>query len=156
MECFRGYPLRRERPTVGARAYELLMPADSNELLDDPRLAARFAQDEYLPYWAALWPVETRRIDWRRPYPELRADRILAADVLYEARSLEPVARFVAVHLAPDGLALLADANRSTADPFPSVAQACGLTVTTTAAQRSGLEPGTVARGRLFKCSSTR
>jgi predicted nicotinamide N-methyase len=224
MECFRGYPLRRERPTVGARAYELLMPADSNELLDDPRLPARFAQDEYLPYWAALWPaallladvvagwpsvppdaqprlvlelgcglglvglvaadrgyrvimsdydedalafaeanargnglsVETRRIDWRRPYPELRADRILAADVLYEARSLEPVARFVAVHLAPDGLALLADANRSTADPFPSVAQACGLTVTTTAAQRSGLEPGTVARGRLFKCSSTR
>ncbi len=221
MERFRGYPVRRECITVGARVYDLLMPADSDELLDDPRLAARFEQDEYLPYWAALWPaallladavadwgpapagvepplvlelgcglglvglvaaglgyrailsdydedalafaeanarrtgpsrVQTRHIDWRRTYPELRADRILAADVLYEARNLEPIARFVAAHLTPEGFALIADANRSTGDPFPSIAQACGLNVTTTAAQRSGLEPGTVARGRLFTC----
>jgi predicted nicotinamide N-methyase len=222
MERFCGYPVRLENITVGTRAYELLMPADSDGLLDDPRLAARFAQDEYLPYWAALWPAallladavarwplaptapqpplvlelgcglglvglvaadlgyrvimsdydedalafaaanahrnaraapECRHIDWRQTYTDLRADRILAADVLYEARNLGPVARFVASHLKRDGSALLADANRSTAAPFPSMARMCGLRVTTTPAERRGREPGTTARGRLFTCS---
>jgi predicted nicotinamide N-methyase len=221
MERFRGYPVRRESVAVGPRVYVLWMPVDSYELLGDPRVLERFAQDEYLPYWAALWPaallladavaawppapraapplvlelgcgvglvglvaadrgyrvllsdydkdalafaalnarnnglapVQTRHLDWRRAYPDLRADRILAADVLYEARNLLPVARFVAAHLAAGGTALLADANRSVADPFPSIAQACGLTVKTTPAERSGAPPGTAVRGRIFACS---
>ena len=41
--------------------------------------------------------VETRVVDWRRSYPELRVGRILGADVLYEARNLEPVARLFAI-----------------------------------------------------------
>ena len=193
---------------VASRSYELLVPADSDRLLDDPRLEARFAQDEYLPYWAVLWPaallladavatwppatrdppplvlelgcglglvglvaaergcsviqsdydedalafarangrhngfssIETRHLDWRQIYPDLRPHGILAADVLYETRNLEPIARFIAAHLEPAGFALLADADRSTADSFPHVAQTCGLTVTTTAG----------AHGRLF------
>jgi ribosomal protein L11 methylase PrmA len=97
--------------------------------------------------------VRTRHIDWRRTYPELRAARILAADVLYEARNLEPVARFIAAHLNPGGFALLADAKRSTADAFPRIAPTYGLTVTTAAAQRAGLEGAGGVRGRLFTCT---
>jgi hypothetical protein len=87
----------------------------------------------------------TLRLDWRRAYPELRPARILAADVLYEARNLQPVAEFVREHLAPQGLALITDANRCTADPFADVARACGLTVRTHPVERPG------ARGRTFE-----
>ena len=49
---------------------------------------------------------------------------------LYEARNLEPVARFICDHLADDGLALLSDPCRSVADGFVEVAaEAFGLAV---------------------------
>jgi methylase of polypeptide subunit release factors len=35
---------------------------------------------------------QTRVVDWRSPPLEVRMDRIVAADVLYESRHLEPVA----------------------------------------------------------------
>jgi SAM-dependent methyltransferase len=214
--------VRVERIPVGPRIYELLVPADSDALLDDALVAARFAQDEYMPYWAALWPAAflladavaawgpvpadaepphvlelgcglglvglvalnggyrvtcsdydedalafvqasarqnglptptTRLLDWRQTYDDLRPDRILAADVLYEARNLEPVARFVARHLKPDGFALIADANRTTADPFGTVAQECGLRVAVTPAERPDAGSGRPMEGRIFTCS---
>lgn len=197
MDALRGYPLRRESVVVGERTYELVMPADSSALLDDPRVTARFARDEYMPYWATLWPAArvladvvaawepvephgaplvlelgcgiglvglvaaargyrvtisdydedalafaaenarlnnlpppvTRYVDWRATYADLRPERILAADVLYEKRHLEPIARFIRQHLSPTGFALIGDANRSTADDFGDVGPACGLTV---------------------------
>jgi predicted nicotinamide N-methyase len=199
MDTFRGYPIRHAAVVVGDRTYEIIMPADVDALLDAPAVAERFDADEYMPYWAALWPaaqllaeavaagpsledmeilelgaglglvglVASQRggrvtisdydadalafaseiarrnnlpaptitsIDWRETYPQ-RYDRILAADVLYEARHLTPVARFVQQHLRPAGSALIADANRSIADPFESVARELGLDVTV----RSGL-----------------
>ena len=73
---------------------------------------------------------QTRFIDWREEYPDLRPERIVAAEVLYEARNGEPIARFVATHLAPDGLAVICDRNRTTADCFPEQAQNVGLEVT--------------------------
>ena len=75
--------------------------------------------------------LETRWIDWRKAYPELRADRIVAAEVLYEPRNLEPVARFVRAHLTGDGQGFLVDGNRQTADAFPRVAESHGLVVET-------------------------
>ncbi|MBP7745106.1 MAG: methyltransferase [Phycisphaerae bacterium] len=204
MDELRGYPLRRESIVVGGRIYELIMPADSNTLLDDARVAARFARDEYMPYWATLWPAArvladvvatwepvdsadapqvlelgggiglvglvaaargyrvtisdydedalafaaanaqrnelpppaTRYVDWRETYADLRPERILAADVLYEKRHLEPIARFVRQHLSPTGFALISDAHRSTADDFCDVARACELTVEITQHQQ--------------------
>ncbi|RMF85279.1 MAG: methyltransferase domain-containing protein, partial [Planctomycetota bacterium] len=35
---------------------------------------------------------ELRFVDWRRTYPDLRVERIVASDVLYETRCLRPVA----------------------------------------------------------------
>ena len=225
MEQVRGYPVRVERVTVGEREYELLVPADSDALLDHPQVRARFAQDEYMPYWAMLWPAalfladavaewgpvppgaelphvlelgcglglvglvaahrgyrvtlsdydedalalaeanarrnglpapETRIIDWRRTYDDLCPDRILAADVLYEARNLEPVAQFVARHLNPGGFALIADANRSTADPFERIARRCGLSVTVSCVERRDAPAGGPAQGRIFTCRAAR
>lgn len=107
-----------------------------------------------------LPPPETRLIDWRETYDDVRPDVIVAAEVLYETRSLRPVAEFVAGHLAPAGVALISDANRSTADDFPMVARHCGLDVRTETVEATpaadplwesatGPGPRTV-RGRVF------
>ncbi len=217
MDEFRGYPVRREQVAVGGLALELVLPADKDALLDDPRVLARFAADEYLPYWAAFWPaalllaevvgtwpipggrppvvlelgcgvglvglvaarrgypvilsdydadalafaaenarrngignVRTREVDWRRRYDDLRPDRIIAADILYELRNLESVATFVAQHLAPDGLACVSDPNRSTADSFADVAGVAGLTVETASVTLGPRADGHVLQGRIF------
>lgn len=56
MDCWHGYPVRYETVRVGGRAFELLLPANADALLDDPGVRTRFEQDEYMPYWATLWP----------------------------------------------------------------------------------------------------
>lgn len=73
----------------------------------------------------------TQIVDWRETYSELASDRILAAEVLYEARSIQTVAEFLTRHLRPGGYALLVDACRRPADAFPAAAEAAGLTVET-------------------------
>jgi predicted nicotinamide N-methyase len=94
---------------------------------------------------------QRRHVDWRRTYPDLRVDRILAAEVLYESRHLRPVANFVRNHLSPQGFALICDRNRSTADEFCAVAEDSGLTVDVQPAVRIG-EPGAGdIRGRIFR-----
>jgi len=216
---FLGYRVARRTVTVANQTFELLGPADYEELLADQRVAAGFEADEYLPYWAEFWPASvllaeevaawgpapgdgpppsvldlgcglglislvaarlgycvtacdwdehalcfvrenarlnqipapaTARVDWRRSYPELRANRIVAAEVLYEERSLEPVARFIRDHLEPGGFGLVCDAYRPTADRFQTVARSLGLAVEQRHAERVG-PTGAVVRGRLFE-----
>jgi predicted nicotinamide N-methyase len=216
MEEFRGRKVRVERVEVGGAALELLVPADSDALLDEAGVVARFVEDEYLPYWATLWPaammlaevvgawpvptgqppvvlelgcgvglaglvagrrgydvilsdydedalafakenarrngiiVRTQRVDWREAHAGLRPDRIIAADVLYEPRNLEPVARFIARQLAPGGVALVSDPNRGTAEAFADVARASGLDVTVASIALGCCGAGSVPRGRSF------
>jgi len=132
---------------VGEVELSLLRPVSPDALLDEDA----FARDEFLPYWAELWPAATAlavalpdvaglRVvelgcglglpslvaaargadvtasdwaedavellrenaarnglalraevrDWREPWPE-RFDVVLAADVLYERRNVEPL-----------------------------------------------------------------
>ena len=156
--------LREETLRVGGIELRLLRPAAPEELLDEQA----FADDEFLPYWAELWPaalavadalperlaglrvvelgcglgvpslvaaargaavvatdwaadavallaenaernglrlrVEVR--DWREPWDE-RFDLAVAADVLYEHRNVEPLARLLPL-LAPETLLGLA------------------------------------------------
>jgi predicted nicotinamide N-methyase len=142
----------------------LLRPPAPDALIDE----AAFARDEFLPYWAELWPAATalaealpgrldgvrvaelgcglglpslvaaargatvtamdwaedavellRRNadrnglsvraevrDWRDPWPE-RFDLVLAADVLYEQRNVQPLVDRVG-ELAPEALVALA------------------------------------------------
>lgn len=56
-ERFRGYPVKRRVVKVGGREIELLGPANYESLIDDPLVEARFEKDEYMPYWAELWPA---------------------------------------------------------------------------------------------------
>jgi SAM-dependent methyltransferase len=222
-EQFRGYPVTVRRFELAGRTFELLGPANYESLIDDPRVAARFEQDEYLPYWAEFWPAsllladavaawepapadteppyvlelgcglglvslvaiclgfrviasdydedalaflvesarrnglpapETRYVDWRKTYADLRLDRIVAAEVLYETRNLRPIAEFIRGHLKPDGFALICDANRSTADDFDTVARHCGLEVEVCPVERPAPPNGKPVRGRMFRLRS--
>src|SRR5436853_3430457 len=47
----------RERVIVGEREFLVDRPGGSEDLLDHPAVRAAFAADEYLPYWADLWPA---------------------------------------------------------------------------------------------------
>jgi predicted nicotinamide N-methyase len=48
--------LARETVIVEGRTFVLMRPTDSDSLLDVPAVRAAFAVDEYMPYWADLWP----------------------------------------------------------------------------------------------------
>lgn len=92
----------------------------------------------------------SRRIDYRDdPRGEI-FDCILAADLLYERRLIEPVARWIAAALAPEGVALVSDPNRSAADGFVGMAEGLGLVVETR--ETSTTAPaGLLTRGRIWR-----
>jgi predicted nicotinamide N-methyase len=46
-----------ENVIVEDRTYRIGRPSDSDRLLDHPAIRAAFAADEYMPYWADLWPA---------------------------------------------------------------------------------------------------
>ncbi len=92
---------------------------------------------------------QTLRIDYREPAPPAAYDAVFAADLLYERRKAGPVAGWIAAALRPDGLALVADPNRSAADGFPEAAAACGLHVSVRTVQ-TVTPAGLVARGRIW------
>jgi predicted nicotinamide N-methyase len=62
--------------------------------------------------------LETRPLDWRAIPPGLRADVVLAADVLYERRNAAAVARALEALVAPSGEAWIADQGRSFVPDF--------------------------------------
>jgi predicted nicotinamide N-methyase len=87
--------------------------------------------------WAAgLSSFERVACDWRSPPPLAPFDRILGADLLYEARNGPGVAKFLADHLAEGGDAWITDPDRLHAREFPADLAAAGL-----AAVRSALPP---------------
>jgi len=63
-------------------------------------------------------PSDIRRMDWRDPNPELRADLILAADVAYEERAFAPLSDVFHHLLLPQGKILLAEPQRRITRPF--------------------------------------
>jgi predicted nicotinamide N-methyase len=46
----------REQVILGPATFLIDRPANSDDLLDHPAVRAAFDADEYLPYWADLWP----------------------------------------------------------------------------------------------------
>jgi predicted nicotinamide N-methyase len=50
-------PLIREQVIVEDRTFVITRPGESDRLLDHPRVRSAFAADEYMPYWADLWPA---------------------------------------------------------------------------------------------------
>ena len=72
-------------------------------------------------------PGRTRLVDWRDPPPDLAAELVLAADVLYERRFLEPFLATLAGALRPGGTALVAEPGRSIAEGAVERLEAHGL-----------------------------
>jgi len=63
-------------------------------------------------------PAEVALFDWRDIRDKRKFDVILAADVLYETRWLEPVLQVIESKLVPGGTAFIAEPNRTIAQVF--------------------------------------
>jgi predicted nicotinamide N-methyase len=65
-----------ERVIIDRFEFQVERPADSYSLLDDPIILEAHERDEYMPYWADLWPAArmlakaVAREDWSK-YPRI-------------------------------------------------------------------------------------
>jgi predicted nicotinamide N-methyase len=211
-------PSVREQILIEGQTFLITRPGESDRLLDHPFVRSAFATDEYLPYWAELWPAarmlakaivcepwtpgvealeigcglglpgivalsrglsvtfsdydatalrfaaENARLngftsfrmlqmDWRNP-PGLRVPVLLASDLIYEQRNVEPLVSLIKQVLAPEGICLLTDQDR-----IPSAALRAQLTEAglqfTTQVMRAGEPGGRRLKGTLYRIRQT-
>ena len=208
-------PLVRETVIVDDRTFVLERPAASDQLLDDQAIRTAFAADEYLPYWADLWPAArmlARAVlrepwtagltalelgcglglpgiaalarglrvlfndcdrtalrfaernaqlngfanfrlvpfDWRCPPDGLRVPVVLASDLAYERRHVEPVVELLTTILEPGGLCLLTDQDRPPAAYLREQLTAHGF-MFATQRMRAGEPGGRRFQGTLYR-----
>jgi predicted nicotinamide N-methyase len=64
-------PLVREHVIVEDQTFLISRPTDTDRLLDHPAVRSAFAADEYMPYWADLWPAARMlaKAILREPWP---------------------------------------------------------------------------------------
>ncbi|HOA75528.1 MAG TPA: methyltransferase domain-containing protein [Phycisphaerae bacterium] len=92
----------------------------------------------------------TEWIDFVEQAPPRRYDCVFAADLLYERRLSEPVARWIAAALEPGGYALASDPNRSAASSFPEFLAGYGLNGEMQEVQTTA-PAGLLTRGRIWR-----
>jgi predicted nicotinamide N-methyase len=208
-------PSVRETVIVDGRNYLIERPSESDRLLDDPAVHAAFARDEYMPYWADLWPAarmlakvllheswtpgletlevgcglglpgivalscglpvtfsdydpcalhfaarnarlngfdafRTLQLDWRSPPAELRVPVLLASDLIYELRNIEPLVAFIKQVLAPGGVCYLTDQDRIPAHALRDALDTEKLPYTTQIV-RAGEPGGRRLKGTLYR-----
>jgi SAM-dependent methyltransferase len=231
----------RERVILGEHTFLIDKPGGSDDLLKHPAVVAAFAADEYLPYWADLWPAArmlakavlaepwksertedrgqrteqpnafpssvlcplssgisalevgcglglpgvaalarglrvifsdydatalrfaadnarlngfdnftTLSFDWRDPPADLHVDVVLASDLTYEARHVEPLVALVERVLRPGGLCLWTDQDRPPAAALKAELARLGWPVETKVA-RAGEPGGQRYKGTLYR-----
>ncbi len=207
--------LVREQVIVEGRTFLIDRPDESDRLLDHPAIRSAFAADEYLPYWADLWPASRmlakailrepwapgpealeigcglglpgiaalarglrvtfsdydrtalrfaadnarlngfddfrlRAIDWRSPPEDLQVPVVLASDLIYELRNVEPLVGLIKKVLQPDGLCLMTDQDRV---PSYSLREALGDSgfEFTTQVMHAGEPGGRRMKGTLYR-----
>jgi predicted nicotinamide N-methyase len=205
----------RDTVIFGEHTFLIDRPGGSDDLLKHPSVLAAFAQDEYLPYWADLWPAArmlakavlaepwppnltalevgcglglpgiaalacglrvifsdydataaryaadnarlngfddftTLVFDWRDPPDDLRVDVVLASDLTYEARHVEPLVALVERVLKPGGLCLWTDQDRPPAAALRAELDRVGWPVQTKVA-RAGEPGGQRYKGTLYR-----
>ena len=208
-------PLVRESVIVDDHTFVLERPAESDKLLDHPALRAALQADDYLPYWADLWPAarmlakwivrqqwpvglsaieigcglglpgiaactmglhvtfsdydatalhfaasnarlngctnfDTLVMDWRYPPGDRKWPVVLASDLIYEVRNVEPLVKLVRQLLAPEGVCLLTDQDRIPAHVLKETLAAEGLPYTTQML-RAGEPGGRRLKGTLYR-----
>lgn len=211
--------LVRETVLVEGRAYLIDRPRDSDKLLDHPAVRSAFASDEYMPYWADLWPAarmlakviakaswsspdgqplhaleigcglglpgivalghglrvtfsdydatalrfaadnalingfsdfDTLQMDWRYPPADRKYPVLLAADLIYEMRNVEPLVSLILALLAPGGVCLLTDQDRVPSHVLRQTLGDRGLPFTTQMV-RAGEPGGRRLKGTLYR-----
>jgi predicted nicotinamide N-methyase len=211
-------PLVRETVLVEGRSFIIHRPGESDRLLDHPFVRAAFAADEYMPYWADLWPAarmlakvilrepwpeeparrqaleigcglglpgiaalacglrvtfsdydatalrfaadnarangfddfDLLQMDWRYPPTDRRFPVLLASDLIYEMRNVEPLVALVKQLLAPGGVCLLTDQDRVPSHVLRDTLTAEGLPFTTQSL-RAGEPGGRRVKGTLYR-----
>lgn len=176
---------------VGTGTLKIARPAFPDRLLDLESVHQAFEKDEYMPYWATLWPVakflaseimnrswpaglsaieigcglglpgiaalkrgadvlftdydetalkfvrtncslngfsgvRTALLDWREPH-DRTYDLVIASDLIYERRNVEPVITMLNSMLAAGGTALVADQDRPYRENFLSMLRESGF-----------------------------
>lgn len=205
----------REKVLIEDRTFLIDRPKESDNLLDHPMMKSAFAADEYLPYWADLWPAsrmlakaivrgewpmgtvaleigcglglpgiaalskglhvvfsdcdrtalrfaeanaklngfsdfELLPMDWRSPPGDRKFPLILASDLCYERRHVDPVTALVAQLLEPNGLCLMTDQDRPPSTYLREALSANGLQFTAEM-MRAGEPGGNRYKGTLYR-----
>jgi predicted nicotinamide N-methyase len=208
-------PTVREPVIIEGRTFLIERPGESDRLLDDPAVHAAFERDEYMPYWADLWPAarmlakvilherwtpdtealeigcglglpgivalscglqvmfsdydpcalhfaaanarlngldnfRTLLLDWRQPPTDLRVPVLLASDLIYELRNIDPLMTFIKQVLAPGGVCLLTDQDRIPAHALREALEAERLPYATQTV-RAGEPGGRRLKGTLYR-----
>jgi predicted nicotinamide N-methyase len=208
-------PSARDTVIIDDRTFLIERPSESDRLLDDPAVHAAFDRDEYMPYWADLWPAarmlakvilhetwtpglealeigcglglpgivalscglkvtfsdydpcalhfaainarlnglgdfRTMQLDWRSPPAELRVPVILASDLIYELRNIDPLIAFIKRVLTPGGICLLTDQDRIPAHALRDALDREQLPYTTRIV-RAGEPGGRRLKGTLYR-----
>src|SRR5436309_2492869 len=99
-------PLTREKVIIEDRTYLIDRPAQSDRLLDHPAVHEAFEADEYMPYWADLWP----------------AARMLAKVILHESWTPGTPALEIGCGLGLPGIAALSRGLKVTFSDYDACA----------------------------------
>ena len=197
------------------KEFRISRPTDSDLILNDPTVHEAFQRDEYMPYWADLWPgarmlgkallredwptgltalevgcglglagvvamsvgicvifsdydatalefakenavlneqenFELLHMDWRFPPADLKVPMMLASDVIYEERNIDPLIRLMKTVLTPDGFCLLSDQDRVPSKQFQAALREKKLEFTTQM-MRAGEPGGTRVKGTVYR-----
>jgi len=110
--------------------------------------ALRFAADNARLNGFHLF--ETLQMDWRYPPENMRFPIILASDLIYEMRNVDPLVALLQKMLEPGGLCLLTDQDRVPSRYLRDVLVAEGLPFTTKV-MHAGEPGGRRLRGTLYR-----
>lgn len=88
--------------------------------------------------------------DWSAPPDDLRVPVVLASDLLYEIRNVEPIVKLIARVLQPGGVCLLTDQDRVPSHVLREALPAAGLSFTTQV-MRAGEPGGRRVKGTLYR-----
>ena len=96
---------------------------------------------------------ETLQFDWRQP-PDLRVPILLASDLVYELRNVEPLVQCIKALLEPGGVCLLTDQDRVPSHAMRETMTREGLVYTTQIA-RAGEPGGRRLKGTLYRITKS-
>ena len=89
-------------------------------------------------------------LDWNNPPATLKVPVVLASDLIYEIRNVEPLVNVIRHVLEPDGVCLLTDTDRIPAQVLFEALPASGLAYTATPV-KAGEPGGRRSKGTLYR-----